>query len=297
MRRQASNSAPPPPLPPGEGRAEGAVRGFSLVELMVALGIVLVLMTLGGAAISAARVGSAKQRTQATIATIDAILQQHFSSREAHRIGAALAGGDWGARIRRQITADMPDNWAEVQQIRRLRTEFNSPRHRAYVTIWNQLNPTNDFGEAECLFMILTQGGLADCLACGGLENVRKGDKDGDGALEFWDEWDEPIRYVLWPAGFELPRGQRFFSPAKPFGDVGPTGTAGRTVRPLVFSGGPSRMASTAVHAGSYLRLGDACGDPSHGTIAGLGGFAPVGTNQTDFRGDNITNFDGEVKR
>jgi hypothetical protein len=65
-------------------------------------------------------------------------------------------------------------------------------------------------------------------------------------------------------------------------------------MRPLIFSGGPSKLSSTEVHAGSYLSLGNACGDPSQPNIAILGGL-PAGSD--DHRRDNITNFDGEVKR
>jgi len=78
-----------------------------------------------------------------------------------------------------------------------------------------------------------------------------------------------------------------------PFSGATATGNTGGLMRPLIFSGGPSKLSSTEVHAGSYLALGNACGDPANATIGKLGGLA--GSN--DRRADNITNFDGEVKR
>jgi prepilin-type N-terminal cleavage/methylation domain-containing protein len=269
-------------------------RAFSLVELLVAISIILVLMALMGAAVSAARGAGAKQKTASTIAMLDAILQQHFTSVESSRAGATGPAADRAAALRRQVTADMPDSWDEVRHMKSQPQQFNAARQRGYVAFLDAVNPTNDFADAECLFMIVMQGGLADCLACSALDKAKIGDKDQDGALEFWDEWDEPIRYVLWPAGFELPLGTRFFSTAPPFSGAAATGESAGPMRPLIFSGGPSKLSSTEVHAGSYLSLGNACGDPSQPNIAILGGL-PAGSD--DHRRDNITNFDGEVKR
>lgn len=268
-------------------------QGFSLVELLVAITIILVLMALMGAAVSAARSAGSKQKTLGTIALIDAILQQHFTSVESSRAGAASQFSDRAAALRRQVTADMPDSWAEVRHMKSQAEQFGSARQRGYVALLDAVGPTDQFGDAECLFMIVMQGGLADCLACSALDKARIGDKDEDGALEFWDEWNEPIRYVLWPGGFELPLGTRYFSPALPFSGTAATGDSAGPMRPLIFSGGPSKLSSTEIHAGSYLSLGNACGDPTNATIGRLGGLA----GSTDHRQDNLTNFDAEVKR
>ena len=268
-------------------------RAFSLVELLVVITIILVLMGLTGAAVSAARSSGAKQKTAATIIMIDAILRQHFTSMESSRAGAGGPATDRAASLRRQMTADMPDNWAEVRHMKSQSQQFDSARQRGYVAMLDAVSPSDQFGDAECLFMIVMQGGLADCLACSALEKAKIGDKDQDGALEFWDAWDEPIRYVLWPAGFELPLGTRFFSLIPPFSGTTVTGDTAGPMRPLIFSGGASKLSSTEVHTGSYLSLGNACGDPANATISKLGGLA--GTD--DRRSDNITNFGGEVKR
>jgi len=259
----------------------------------VALTIMFVLVALTGAAVSAARSGGARQKTASTIAAIDMILQQHFTSLESSRAGATGPGTDRAAALRRLLTADMPDSWAEVRHMKSNPGLFGSARHRGYVAFLDTVTPTDQFGDAECLFMIVMQGGLADCLACSALDKAKIGDKDQDGALEFWDEWDEPIRYVLWPAGFELPPGTRLFSAVPPFSGIVPTGATGSPMRPLIFSGGPSKLSSTEIHTGSYLALGNACGDPANTVINRLGGLS--GT--VDRRADNITNFDGEVKR
>ena len=268
-------------------------RAFSLVELLGVVTIIVVLMGLMGAALSAARGSQKKQETAATIMVIDTILSQYYRSMDSSRAGAGGPSTDRAASIRRQMTADMPDSWAEVRHLKSQAQQFDSARQRGYVAMLDALSPSDQFGDAECLFMIVMQGGLADCLACSALERAKIGDKDQDGALEFWDAWDEPIRYVLWPAGFELPVGTRFFSTVPPFSGATVTADIAGPMRPLIFSGGASKLSSTEVHTGSYLSLGNACGDPANATISILGGLA--GTD--DHRSDNITNFDGEVKR
>jgi hypothetical protein len=253
--------------------------------------IIMLLMALGAAGLSAARVSHQKQATQASIVAIDEILQRHFVSCESSRAGA---GSDRSLALRRQVTADMPDSWAEVTHLKTLlATEFKSARHAGYAAFLDTMAPTDQYSDAECLFMIVMQGGLADCLSCMALEKVRRGDKDEDGALEFWDEWEEPIHYVLWPAGFELPIGTKFFSTVPPFSGAVATGDSAGPMRPLIYSNGPDREDKLSVHGGAYLVLGDRCGDPTEGTIATLG--AP--RDSSGGHRDNITNFDAEVKR
>jgi prepilin-type N-terminal cleavage/methylation domain-containing protein len=302
MHRKAFTAAVPSPLPPGEPRGEATARGFSLVELLVVISIILVMMALAGAALSGARSSGAKQKTLAAITAIDEILQRHFANAESSDAAATGSGASRGTAIRRRLTADMPDSWAEVAHMLQQNEAapegkpkpFDSPRHRSYIATYKAINPTPAYSSAECLFMIVMQGGLADCLTCSTLDSAPIDDKDNDGAPEFLDAWGEPIEYVLWPAGFELPAGTKFFSQSAPFDGTPPTGTTGGTMRPLIVSGGPSKLPSIELHAGSYLTLGVTCGDPADGTIAKLGGL-PEGSN--DNRGDNLTNFDREVQR
>lgn len=271
-------------------------QGFSLVELLVAITIILVMMALMGAGLSAARSSGAKQKTQATINAIDAILQRHFIEVESRSTAGQLQG-DRGAVLRQLVTADMPDSWADVRHMKANQTRFSSPRHRRYGATLDALAPTDELADAECLFMIVMQGGVADCLACATLELAKKGDKDGDGAFEFWDAWDEPIRYVLWPGGFESPLGTKFFSTSAPFAGGTAAAAPGGTMRPLVFSGGPDKKSSTKINDGSYLSMNANCGDPKDPPISTLGGFGPTQNDSTDYRDDNLTNFSGEMRR
>ncbi len=76
-----------------------------------------------------------------------------------------------------------------------------SSAQRAYISIWNAAvtKPTSAYAGAECLFMIIMQGGLADPYDIGPLKTSDIGDKDQDGFQECWDAWGNPIEYILWP--------------------------------------------------------------------------------------------------
>ena len=282
--------------------------GFSLVELLVVVSIILVLMGLVGAGVSAARGSQKKQATQALIAKLDAVLGQQFATYASRSVPASVltgSGSKSAARasyLRKLASAEMPDNWVDVKAIATgsAGVSLTAPQ-TAYAAVYQAINaanaakPTADYADAECLFMIIMQGGIADCLECGQLKSSDKGDVDGDGAFEFLDAWGNPIRYVLWPAGFELPPGSsRFFSPTAPFTAGTPQFAKGGTMRPLIFSGGADQRNSTLVNVGGSLALGDACGDPANVTVAT---FGARDTSGDDGRADNITNFDAEASK
>jgi prepilin-type N-terminal cleavage/methylation domain-containing protein len=347
MRRPKSPAAARPPLPPGEGRGEGAPCGFSLVELLVVITIMLALMGLAGAAVSNARNSQKRQETQGLIAKLDAVIQQQFASYAGRDVVAATPAAR-AVELRRQVTGDLPDRWVDVKFMADNAAQFTSPQQRVYIAVWNSFpaskrlcpgdtgypttaadlnNPATltahgqnfvSFAHsgAECLFMIVMRGGIANCLDCSDLTTGRIGDKDGDGAFEFWDAWNNPIGYILWPGALELPAdsGQKFFSTSAPFAP----GASGRTMRPLLYSAGPdgfeefdntpSKPTPQYPAAGWYgfrcnplpaglgqfrssnLGSGSACGDPTQQPANVLA--APL-TGASD----NITNFDAEAKQ
>jgi prepilin-type N-terminal cleavage/methylation domain-containing protein len=283
-------------------------RGFSLVELLVVVSIMLVLMAMVGGGVAAARGSQKRQATQALITKLDVVLDQQFATYASRSVPASVltgTGSKSAARasyLRKLASAEMPDNWVDVKAI--ASGSAGVPRtapQNAYAAVYqainsaNSANPTADYADAECLFMIVMQGGIADCLECSELKSSDKGDVDGDGAFEFLDDWGNPIRYVLWPAGFELPPGTgRFFSTTAPFSAGTPQFAKGGTMRPLLFSGGADQRNSILVNGGGNLALGDACGDPANATVATFGGRDPSGA---DGRTDNITNFDAEAAK
>ena len=298
-RRSASLAHPLSPSRPA----------FTLTELLISVAIILILVAMVASAVSAARTSTKASATRATIDKLNTIISQQYASYASRSITSATTSSLRASAIRRIITCDMPDSWDDVARIASGTTRVlpgstnaffpNTATQSAYAAIWNSLpanrkdknDPVNyvgvNFGDAECLFMAIMRGGIADCLDCGALRTTDIGDQDSDGMPEFLDAWGNPIRYVLWPGGLQLPAGSGnfFFSQT----DVPFFGSpTGRVMRPLIFSGGPDQTNSTAVNRDSYLDFGLGCGNPGN-TFGGLDG-------SPDYRADNITNLDAEAK-
>lgn len=307
-------------------------RGFTLTELLVAVAIILVLMAMIAGAVSAARGSQKKQATQALIAKLDLIIQQQYAtyiSKSAPlELAANMTAGEYRSwYIRRNlISADLPDRWTDVAYMASgtsiaqtlasgtVRFPLTSSQS-AYVSIWNAFSPLQKtlpgsdvshvnftFGGAECLFMIIMQGGIANCLDCGGFRSSDIGDIDQDGAPEFLDSWGNPIGFLLWPAAVELPSGSgvRFFSGNRslqqPFQSAGLSPSPGLGMRPLIYSAGPDgeygyerKQEASNLSAGA-APIGCDCGnwdtEPCKSSAGPLAGAA-----------DNITNFDAEAKQ
>jgi type II secretory pathway pseudopilin PulG len=260
------------------------------VELLVVITIILVMMALAGAGVSAARSSQRAQATRALIAKLDAILSQQYASYAS----LDIPGGspqNRGADLRQRITRDMPDRWTDVSTVAASPSQATSRHQRAYIAVWNSMptQPSPTHAGAECLFMIVMRGGMANCLDCADLAAERIGDDDSDGAFEFHDGWGNPIGYILWPAALELPAdsGTKFFSQTAPFTAT----TAGRSMRPLIYSAGPDAVDGLERNnEASNLAAAANCGNPA---------AAPTSTSAAPLDGvsDNITNFDAEAKR
>ncbi len=289
---------------------------FTLTELLIVISIILLLVTLLGSAVSAARSAAKISSTRATIEKLSTILMAQLAKYDSASVsipnplplGISSRSGYRSWHIRRNlISGDMPDNWRDVELLASgTASTFGgttlpmSGPQRAYAAFWNGMavKPNDVHADAECLFMIVMRGGIADCLDCGSLKTTEVGDKDGDGANEFWDAWGNPIRFVLWPVGLELPAGSgsEFFSgaraPQAPFSGS-PSPTLG--LRPLIFSDGPDQRNSITVNAASNISSGVDCGNPANATVKTFG--ALFVDSQGDARADNITNFDAEAKQ
>jgi prepilin-type N-terminal cleavage/methylation domain-containing protein len=302
MRKLLPTNVTRPPLFPGAGRATALAsgsHGFSLVELLVVISIMLVLMGLTGAAVSGARSSQNKQATQALIAKLDAVITEQFARYATRSVADATTAIDRGNKLRMEISGDLPDRWVDVSA---LTATTESPHQRAYAAAYKSLvdagkRPTNQYAGAECLFMIIMRGSIANCLDCSDLSSEKIGDKDKDGAFEFWDAWGNPIGFILWPAALELPAGsgQKFFSTSTPFA---PGGT-GRTMRPLIYSAGPD-----GTDQGSSGDFGFLCNAGNGNRAAGPNCGNPVASPASQFAkpaadgsaDDNLTNLDAEAK-
>jgi prepilin-type N-terminal cleavage/methylation domain-containing protein len=212
---------------------------FSLVELLVVITIILMLMALMGAAVSAARNTNKQRATRALIGRLDAVMRSQAATYADRQVAPNDTAAVRAAKLRKILSADMPDRWIDVEYMAKDSGRFSAPRQQAYIGFWNSLPspPSPAYAGAECLFMILMIGGISDCLDCSDLAKHSIGDKDRDGALEFHDAWGNPIGYILWPGALRLPTDapEALFSKSAAF----TPDAVEPTIRFLIYSGGP----------------------------------------------------------
>lgn len=263
--------------PPQPNLARAARRqGFSLVEVLVTVAVILTLGAMTMAAVSVASGSGKKVRTRATIAKLDAIIMAQYAS-YAGRSVAATSDAARGAALRNLAKGDLPDNWSTVAALAAKPDSDLTPHQRAYVAVWRSVDQAQiavSNASAECLFLAVMHGGLADCLDCDSLR-IDVGDTDDDGMPEFLDAWNHPIGFVQAPSGLRLPfdSDATFFSSSLPFDPVVATSpeAKGGLMRPLIVSAG------------------------TDGEL-GLGSDASRMPGSNESR-DNLTNFDEEAKR
>jgi prepilin-type N-terminal cleavage/methylation domain-containing protein len=256
------------------GASRGEQKGFSLTELLVTLSITLALAALATAAIAAAKGSQKRLATREVIARLDSIIAPHYASYRRLDVAASSAAAR-GQAVRAVVEGDLPDRWATVAELASREDSTLTARQRVYAATWQAIPDKAVVmafhGSAECLFMIVTQGSVTDCLDCRSLLGDI-GDVDDDGMPEFLDAWGRPIGFVLWPTALRLPPASdaRFFSDRPPFeSSVATVAEArARVSTPLLFSAGPDGIAGL---------------DPAAGPLDGAA--------------DNITNFDEEARR
>lgn len=205
--------------------------GFTLVELMVVITIIALLSSLMLVAMFGAQESARAQKTRSIIAKLDAVILPAYEDYRARSVPIATSGLSGRAVAKARLDAlrelqrlEMPDRWTDIGYINAsgtpvlsaIRTSMTRPaiansyfrRFAAAVAKAKTLDPTdymdivNRNEQAETLYLVVTM------LGEDGLENFSNatiGDTDEDGAKEFLDGWNQPIRWLRWPAGFDSP--------------------------------------------------------------------------------------------
>ncbi len=282
---------------PPSARSSARRRGFTLLELMVAITIVAILTGLSLAGLAAVRLRAKIDKTRMTIRKIHEIVMPQYEEYLRRRVPLtatattrtqfALDNLDW---IRRMIIRELPDTWADVRAnpaaVNALPAAFRTAPVYAYASA-RALGPSQTHAEAECLYLIVTRG-RGDPEAMQQFHATEVGDTDGDGAPEFLDAWGRPIAFIRWATGspatpLQKPDPAAFHDP---FDSLG-VDSAGFALIPLIVSPGPDGTLGLALPPATGW---DA--QPSLVTIAGLITPAPGFVTSAADAADNLTNHD-----
>jgi prepilin-type N-terminal cleavage/methylation domain-containing protein len=221
-----------------------ARRAFTLVELMVVIVIIGVLSSLTLAGLAGVRQRAREDKTKNTIRKIDAVIRPMYESYRTRRVSVAAglqprdAAVEKLRKLRLVMTREMPDSWADVGTRVLRDVDVLTPTAWRYYNAWESTGPTDLYGPAETLHMILAIGGFEpDALEMFRPDEI--GDIDGDRAPEFLDGWNRPIMFIRWPIDAAPPAGAASLDPFDPWQVVGDPALV-----PLIYSGGADQSLS-----------------------------------------------------
>lgn len=307
-------------------RTGNHARGFTLVELLVAMTVIGILAAIAYGALESVRTTARVQKTVSTIAKLDRIIMAKYNSYRTRRVQIiwpstwnadkiALLKNREVALVRLSLLRDlmrweMPDRWSDVNPSRAPKPQTNPcllsqdqipSLAQRYYTNYNNGSGTTQYEQAECLYQIVAA--IPEALSQ--FRDDEIGDYDGDGLREFRDAWGNPILFYRWPAGYLPPvadtalqtnewnvdsSGRKTLKQPDPF-DPMKAGGDNYALYPLIVSSGPNGM--PGIYAGGNNPV-------SNGTVGGTQfqcidpykPSPPVGQPDLSQSGhyDNITN-------
>ncbi len=181
-------------------------QGFTLVELLVVVAVVMLLLTMTFAAMSSA-LGIARQRaTQATILKVHGLMQQRVEAfnraLDQMNLQPVINNLMRDIGISSSTTFKAYEILAKKQIFQnRFPQNFYESYLPATTTSYNAALHNQNTESAALLYWILTQSEIYGVAPVDqsdfSTSEVR--DTDGDGLLEFVDGWGHPLRYYRWP--------------------------------------------------------------------------------------------------
>ncbi|NLE38291.1 MAG: type II secretion system protein, partial [Pirellulaceae bacterium] len=182
-----------------------AFRGFTLIDLLVAVTIIAILATIGLGALNSARESARVAKTQATVTKLHYLIMNKYDSYRTRRLPINTVGMNPNVAARARLNAvrdlmrmEMPDRFTDITDgpLTGITQPSLSLRYRRIVAA--ATGATDEHGAAECLYLIVSA-------IPGAMEQFHSNeiaDVDNDGLPEFIDAWGNPIRFIRWPAGF-----------------------------------------------------------------------------------------------
>lgn len=208
--RLGSCALTPHPAP----RTPHSSGGFSLIEILVVLGLIAFLTA--AIVVILPRVSNASKlaATRATIKKVDELLNDRINGFQRWiQTQNTLAGTNAPSYV---VSAGYTTQYKQnppLYQLLASKTAFRTtfPQNFGEMSsppAYNAANHKQITESAACLYIILTQAAVFDTEppAAAELKGVEVADTDGDGLLEVVDAWGQPLRYYRWPT--------RLFRPA-----------------------------------------------------------------------------------
>ena len=255
-------------------------RGFTLIELMITVGMVSILASFVMMAVFVAQEQAKKSQTKGQIAKLNQLLMRQWDSYRTRRVPldlrAELSVRDAAIKrlqaIRELQRLEMPDRWNDVKtgdpgtEIVPLTGIPLPTLSRAYFDYYTSISPTDIYQSAECLYMIVKLGNFDDGAGIDFFNESEVGDIDGDGAPEFHDAWGNPIMFIRWAPGFVSNTGNSEIgfvsnlhdtdttSSHDPF-DPRLTDTDAFALYPVIYSAGPDGKTNATQATGYDIEL------------------------------------------
>lgn len=189
-------------------RRESRSAAFSLIELLVVIGIIVLLITLSFVALGSSLRSAREWRTRSTIMKADALLRRRLENfqrfAKTTKLDQYVAQGR--VNIPQQYRANRSDkDFSRLIAIKEI-TKVLFPQNYVEAKLKQQsdsavIDTDVDRASSEILYYMLTKVQVPGAT---GMEEVQFDDSeltdtDGDGFLEVIDAWGTPLRFYRWP--------------------------------------------------------------------------------------------------
>ncbi len=200
-------------------------RGFSLIEILVVIGLIAFLTAAMVAVVPRVANSAKVAATKATIKKVDEMLNDRINGfRRWIQKQDQQAGSGVPSYVDLGVLAQVGNNIPVAKTIC-IKQLFSRTFAQTYSELQSSIQTANPRGgshqpvtdSAECLYLFLTQGPLFDTEppSAADLKAIETADTDGDGIPEIVDGWGQPLRYWRWPTRLVRP------STTSPFGTPG----------------------------------------------------------------------------